>query len=98
MNKGTALLNFVSILAYISLIGVWDVIWKSYELITLESRYELYILIATHIFSAVLLIAFNASTTLYGFGGSSSECERIENNPDESNQLFKIKYLFLFKK
>ena len=95
-NKGTALLNFVSLLAYISVIGIWDVIWKTFEYFTLETKNEMIILIATHFFVAFILIAMNSSTTLYGFGKISKENKTIEINPDEKSEkirIFQIKYI-----
>ncbi len=95
-NKGTAALNFISLLAYISLIGMWDVIWKTFELLVLDAENEFLILLTVHLIVAVLMILMNSSTTLVGFGKISKENKSIEINPDESNEkirIFQIKYL-----
>ena len=95
-NKGTSLLNFVSLLAYISLIGMWDVIWKVFELMVLDAKNEFYILLAVHLIVAFFMLSMNSSTTLFGFGKISKENKSIEINPDELNEkirIFQIKYL-----
>jgi hypothetical protein len=98
LNLGKILLNIVSIVAFCSLLGIWGAIWRLYETVTLETEYELYILVATHFGSAFILVLFNTSSSLYGFGGSSSDNESIENNPGESNQLFKINFVSFYMK
>lgn len=87
------LLNVVSIIAFGSLLGIWSVIWRFYENQVLEREHKLYFLLATHFGSAFVLIVLKTSNSLYGFGGNSNDCETIENNPDESDRFFKIKYV-----
>ena len=86
-------MNIISIIAFGSLLGIWGAIWRFYEEITLETTNQMYFLIATHFGTAIILVVFKTSNSMYGFGGNSNDCETIENNPDETDQLFKIKYI-----
>ena len=93
MKMGFILLNTVSVLAFGSLLGIWSVIWRYYDNQVIGHEYQIYILIITHFSTAIILVVLRTSNSLYGFGGNSNDCETMENNPDESDQLFKIRYI-----
>ena len=78
---------------------MWDVVWKTLELLSLNTKYEFFILLLVHFCAAIFMILLNSCTTLFGFGKISKENKTIEINPDESNEkirIFQIKYLSLY--